>query len=348
MSKIYSDKWFRRFCKRRNTSLCKTSEAAQHTPVNLSATISKFHAKLLRVQRPSNFQLSDIANMDQNPLPFVIDDSNIYDNAGLKEVWYASAASGLDKCQCTVQLTLFADGKQHERPIIIFRGQGKRISKTERDGWDKRGHIMFQQKAQCDKAIIKERVASEWANVFTNPHSASSTRKILVADVHAAQQTNAVKTALHNQKTELVNVPQGCTSRIQPPDVCINRPFKQAVKCQHEAHMSENLQWYTEGKLTASDRRVLLIKWVGKAWQEVNQSKDTIIRSFKKCGISLDLSGSQHDDINIEGIPDYKMPSADEVIGDLVEFYLESDDSDDDVYDNNEDDEFEAEGHTTQ
>ena len=110
--------------------------------------------------------------------------------------------------------------------------------------------------------------------------------------------------------------------------------------------MSENLQLYTEGKLTASDRQVLLTKSVGKAWQEVNQSKDTIIRSFKKCGISLDLSGSEDDVINIEGIPNYKMPSADEVLEDLVEFHLESDDSDDDVYDNNEDDELEA-GHTT-
>ena len=140
----------------------------------------------------------------------------------------------------------------------------------------------------------------------------------------------------------------GLAPPCQPLDVCINKPFKEVVKRQHEAHMSENLQLYTEGKLTASDRQVLLTKSVGKAWQEVNQSKDTIIRSFKKCGISLDLSGSEDDDINIEGIPNYKMPSADEVLEDLVEFHLESDDSDDDVYDNNEDDEFEAEGHTTQ
>ena len=91
--------------------------------------------------------------------------------------------------------------------------------------------------------------------------------------------------------------------------------------------------------------------WVGKAWQEVNQSIRiirSIIRSFKTCGISLDLSGSEDDDFNIERIPNYKMPSADEVLEDLVEFHLESDDSDNDVYDNNEDDEFEAEGHTTQ
>ena len=41
-----------------------------------------------------------------------------------------------------------------------------------------------------------------------------------------------------------------------------------------------------------------------------------------------------------EGILDYKMPSADNVLEDDVEFHLESDDSDNDVYDD-DDDEFE-------
>lgn len=43
---------------------------------------------------------------------------------------------------------------------------------------------------------MKEWVASEWASVFKNPHCASSTGKTLVADVYAAQQTDAVKAAL--------------------------------------------------------------------------------------------------------------------------------------------------------
>lgn len=58
---------------------------------------------------------------------------------------------------------------------------------------------------------MKEWVASELANVFKNPHSASSTGKILVADVNATQQTDAVKTTLRNYKTKLVNVPPRCT-----------------------------------------------------------------------------------------------------------------------------------------
>lgn len=55
----------------------------------------------------------------------------------------------------------------------------------------------------------------------------------------------------------------------------------------------------------------------------------------------MDPSGSENIEINIEGIPDYKIPSADEVLGDDVEFHLAHDDSDSDIYDD-DGDEFEA------
>ena len=35
--------------------------------------------------------------MDQTLLPFVLDDGNIYDIKGVKEVWAQSGQSGLDK-----------------------------------------------------------------------------------------------------------------------------------------------------------------------------------------------------------------------------------------------------------
>ena len=51
----------------------------------------------------------------------------------------------------------------------------------------------------------------------------------------------------------------------------------------------------------------------------------------------MDLSGSENNEINIEGILDYMMPSPDEVLKDDVEFHLESDDSGNDVYDDDGD-----------
>ena len=44
---------------------------------------------------------------------------------------------------------------------------------------------------------------------------------------------------------------------------------------------------------------------------------------------------------------DYEMLSVDQVLEDNVEFYLESNDADNDVYDDYDDDEFEAESQIT-
>ena len=61
-------------------------------------------------------------------------------------------------------------------------------------------------------------------------------------------------------------------------------------------------------KVSAGDRRVLFAIWVGTAWQEISRRlKDTVIRSFVKCGIALPISGSRDNEINIDGLPDYCM-----------------------------------------
>ena len=38
--------------------------------------------------------------------------------------------------------------------------------------------------------------------------------------------------------------------------------------------------------------------------------KDSIIHSFKKDGLSVALDGSENDEVNIEGLLQYQMPSA--------------------------------------
>ena len=79
----------------------------------------------------------------------------------------------------------------------------------------------------------------------------------------------------------------GCTSLVQPMDVCFNRPFKAAIEKLATQHMQDNLQAYVNGELNASNRRVLFTKWVGEAWEEVSTNKDMVVRSFKKSGITF-------------------------------------------------------------
>ena len=119
--------------------------------------------------------------------------------------------------------------------------------------------------------------------------------------MHKAQQTDEVKRLLQKKNTVLVNVQPGCTSRVQPLDVVVNKSFKNLVREQSEKHLDENLNEYAEGKLTASKRRILTTKWVATAWEKVMQDKEMVIRSFKKCGITTNVDGSENDKVKIRG-----------------------------------------------
>ena len=69
--------------------------------------------------------------MDQVPLPFVLDKTTTYEMPlGRNEkVWIASAGSGLEKRQCTLQVC-FSPENNHVKVEIIFRGKGKGIKEN--------------------------------------------------------------------------------------------------------------------------------------------------------------------------------------------------------------------------
>ena len=103
------------------------------------------------------------------PLPFVIDGDKTYNQTGLKEIWSAGGSSGLQKWQCTIQLTIFADGVSRVRPVVVFRGKGLHIKAEEKREWDKWVKVLFQKKKNtwCNEKMMKEWTANEWANYFT-------------------------------------------------------------------------------------------------------------------------------------------------------------------------------------
>ena len=70
--------------------------------------------------------------MDQTPLPFSFANGATYADTGAQTVWVRGGASGMEKGQCTVQLTIFADGVPRLKPLLIFRGKGLRISLREK------------------------------------------------------------------------------------------------------------------------------------------------------------------------------------------------------------------------
>ena len=63
--------------------------------------------------------------------------------------------------------------------------------------------------------------------------------------------------------------------------------------------------WPPSGAHTASDM-------VHQAWEEVSTDKELIVRSFKKCGISVPIDGSEDDQIHIQGLEEYSVEEEDD------------------------------------
>ena len=93
---------------------------------------------------------------------------------------------------------------------------------------------------------------------------------MLVADVHKAQKTDAVLFLFKGCNTEVVFVPPSATSLVQPIDVVFNAPFKAAVDKLATDHLNKNVEAYVRGAVKAGQRRVLLTKWVARAWEKVS------------------------------------------------------------------------------
>ena len=51
-----------------------------------------------------------------------------------------------------------------------------------------------------------------------------------------------------------------------------------------------------------------MTKWVGQAWKKISGIKEWIIGSFKKCGLSVALDGSENAQVSIDSIQNYQMP----------------------------------------
>ena len=243
----FSDGWFNAFCPRFKISLRKKTHISQKRPEDALPLSTNFHTYLFHIRKRGQYSLADIANMDQTGLPFIMDDGKTYANKGSDDVSCLSGQSGLEKRQATAQLTIFADGGKL-KPLIIFRGKGLRIDKKEQEKWDRRVKVVFQPNAWCDEPKMIQWIREDWGNYFDNPPTPGSDGKILVVDVHRAQQTPTVKSLLSKCKTSLVDIPPELTSYIQVLDVSINKTFKDQVRKQSEKHVEENIDRYAEGK----------------------------------------------------------------------------------------------------
>ena len=116
---------------------------------------------------------------------------------------------------------------------------------------------------------------------------------MLVLDAFKGHLTDSMKNQLREMKTELVVIPGGMTSVLQPKDVSINKPFIDKLWQQYLTWIADPACVLTEtGKIKCAASSEVT-QWVSAALKAIPES--IIVRYFKKCCISNALGRSEDD-----------------------------------------------------
>ena len=135
-------------------------------------------------------------------------------------------------------------------------------------------------------------------------------------DVHRAHTTSEVRQELVKYRTNVIAIPPGMTSLLQPCDVSLNKSFKAKMRMHWK-------DWFMNGvndQTPAGNRRKasysMVCDWVSKSWHDIDQTM--IVHSFITTGISANMDKLElvvHEPLRrlLSGLnPEFKIPSAKE------------------------------------
>jgi hypothetical protein len=131
---------------------------------------------------------------------------------------------------------------------------------------------------------------------------------LLSLDVFAGQKTKEVINSFKALKCTTSFIPGGTTRFVQVCDTVVNRSLKARIEELADQYIDENEKEWVEGAYSVSQRRVLLTKWVGQAWEDMHaEDGDMIRQAFVQVGLGLPIDGSRDHEIKIKDFPDVQV-----------------------------------------
>ena len=186
----------------------------------------------------------------------------------------------------TVALAATAAG-ENLPAVVVFKERGGVLG--ERVRWSLHVPANVRVRATTNGWMTAE----EYHHWLQHVYGREVEQRLLVVDIYRPHQTVAsINFAKRECNTDVIVIPDSCTSIAQPMDKCINNPFKEAMRACWEEWMRGDRQKTLMRNLKQPTRQEVLT-WVSKAWGSIKQ--ETLVRSFLVCGISNALDGSEDD-----------------------------------------------------
>lgn len=272
--------WCDRFMKRKNLVLRQRTKIAQKLPEDYNDKLINFQRFVINLRKKYEYPLSQIGNMDETPVYFDMPSNKTVDVKGRKTIFTRS--TGHEKTRFTVVLTCLANGEKL-KPMVIFKR--KTLPKIKfPDGIFVHVH---------ENGWMDEEGVRLWLNNIWDKRPDNQERSLLVWDMFRSHLTENVKMRARRKNVDMAVIPGGMTSLVQPLDVSLNKPFKDSLREKWINWMMDGEKTYTKGGNVRQASLDTVCSWVLEAWNSINS--DIVQKSFKKCGISNSLDGTEDD-----------------------------------------------------
>ena len=179
------------------------------------------------VRERHNFPDELIINMDETPIFFDMPRQYTVHTKVAKKVRITGTKGG--KKHVTYVVLCAAAGKML-KPMVIFKGRTQRsVSKVAYQR--SKVFVTYQHKAWMDESLMKQWIKEVLPKYTKGRHC------LLVLDSFRGHLTEAVSRSLGAANATAVVIPGGCTGKVQPVDVSLNKPIKDTVRGQWEEFM---------------------------------------------------------------------------------------------------------------
>ena len=133
--------------------------------------------------------------------------------------------------------------------------------------------------------VYLQKIWKPYVNRVAEEVGLTYTASLLVLNSFKAHTTDAVQNTLEEINTEAPVIPGGCTSKVQPLDVCVNKPFKQLLKASWAQYLKRAVSSTQDGTKVKTATRQEVTDWIVSAWQAMKEKRELIRKSFQVCAL---------------------------------------------------------------
>ncbi|NWV65862.1 POGZ protein, partial [Malurus elegans] len=278
-----SYEWAVRFMLRHHLSTHSRRAVSHPLPKEIQGNAWNFVEFVQRQIHAQELPLSMIAAVDEISL-FL--DAEVLGSDDRKENALQTVGNG--EPWCDLVLTVLADGAV--LPTLVI-SRGHRLHPPPQTP----SSILLE---STERGCADEEIMELWASRVWRRHTElrPGSKGMLVLDSHRTHLSDEVLAVLSSASTLPAVIPAGCSSRIQPLHVCIER----AVKSFLQQRWKEQSKEFPDFSCDSSALLRPLLRWLGEALEIIARSPDLVQKSFQAVGVLPGAAPRNNGDVQEE------------------------------------------------